>query len=314
MIPFSHYDDGHVGWGMTPEEQAGCTKRLRRLGSIPQYICGEYNLPENHTDEKILERVRADRLTTFEAAKQKLRLVPMIDREGTRKFVTTNYPQGHYTFAALSYVNHTSDYLLRDIPERQQVRDWAQKVLREALGHEPTRPRRATYGGKLNRTSLKHCVTMMQRLLPAMLLVWIDHGADEDWGPMCYPPMGTLPKPPSEDNNRAKEPKVVRHAHPNPPPPHHPYSPRRRRRRIDPCPPVAAAETLGLFAQGIHGQGIGSRLGRQRKDGQTRLGLLEASWVRRSGNGGEVRSKVMADSPPVRIHGTERPQGQRSMP
>ena len=50
-----------------------------------------------------------------------------------------------------------------------------------------------TYGGKLNRTSLRHCVTMMQRLLPALLLVWIDHGADEDWGPMCYPPMGTLP-------------------------------------------------------------------------------------------------------------------------
>jgi hypothetical protein len=27
----------------------------------------------------------------------------------------------------------------------------------------------------------------MQRLLPAVLMVWIDHGADEDWGPMCYP-------------------------------------------------------------------------------------------------------------------------------
>jgi hypothetical protein len=50
----------------------------------------------------------------------------------------------------------------------------------------------ATYGGKLNRTSLKRCVMMMQRLLPVVLLVWIDHGAQEDWGPMCYPPMGTL--------------------------------------------------------------------------------------------------------------------------
>lgn len=48
----------------------------------------------------------------------------------------------------------------------------------------------ATYGGKLNRYSLAHCVTMMQRLLPTLLLVWIDHGADEDWGPMCYPPLG----------------------------------------------------------------------------------------------------------------------------
>jgi len=43
----------------------------------------------------------------------------------------------------------------------------------------------ATYGGKLNRISLRRCVTMMQRLLPALLMVWIDHGADENWGPMC---------------------------------------------------------------------------------------------------------------------------------
>ncbi|MGD0783715.1 MAG: hypothetical protein ABSA30_12730 [Candidatus Aminicenantales bacterium] len=51
----------------------------------------------------------------------------------------------------------------------------------------------ATYGGKLNRTSLKHCVTIMQKLLPALLGVWIDHGADEGWGPMCYPPLTNRP-------------------------------------------------------------------------------------------------------------------------
>jgi hypothetical protein len=50
----------------------------------------------------------------------------------------------------------------------------------------------ATYGGRLNRTSLRRCVMMMQRLLPALLLVWIDHGADEDWGQMCYPPVRAL--------------------------------------------------------------------------------------------------------------------------
>ena len=44
----------------------------------------------------------------------------------------------------------------------------------------------ATYSGKLNRTSLKRCVVMMQRLLPSLLLVWIEHSADEDWGPMAY--------------------------------------------------------------------------------------------------------------------------------
>ncbi len=25
--------------------------------------------------------------------------------------------------------------------------------------------------------------------MPAVILVVIDHGRDEDWGPMCYPPM-----------------------------------------------------------------------------------------------------------------------------
>lgn len=47
----------------------------------------------------------------------------------------------------------------------------------------------STYGGKLNRTSLKRCVWMLQKLLPAFLTVWIEHGADEDWGTLCYPPL-----------------------------------------------------------------------------------------------------------------------------
>jgi len=44
----------------------------------------------------------------------------------------------------------------------------------------------STYGSRLNRTSLRRCTTMMGHLLPAMLQVWIDHGADEDWGPMSH--------------------------------------------------------------------------------------------------------------------------------
>jgi len=47
----------------------------------------------------------------------------------------------------------------------------------------------ASHGGRLNRKSLTRCTTMMAHLLPAVLLVWIDHGSDEDWGPMCYPPI-----------------------------------------------------------------------------------------------------------------------------
>jgi hypothetical protein len=30
---------------------------------------------------------------------------------------------------------------------------------------------------------------MMGLLLPTFLLVWIEYGADEDWGILCYPPV-----------------------------------------------------------------------------------------------------------------------------
>lgn len=52
----------------------------------------------------------------------------------------------------------------------------------------------ATFGSRLNRTSLQRCNRMLEHLLAAMVSVVIDHGADEDWGLMCYPP---LPGPPT---------------------------------------------------------------------------------------------------------------------
>ena len=62
----------------------------------------------------------------------------------------------------------------------------------------------ATYGGKLNRTLPKRCVVMMQRLLPAVLGVWIERGADEDWGEMCYPPLDKLPEPVGDRKGRPR--------------------------------------------------------------------------------------------------------------
>ncbi len=47
----------------------------------------------------------------------------------------------------------------------------------------------STHGGKLNRDPLRRCVAMMGHLLPAVITVLTDHGADEDWGEMCYPPL-----------------------------------------------------------------------------------------------------------------------------
>jgi hypothetical protein len=48
----------------------------------------------------------------------------------------------------------------------------------------------ATMGGKLNRKLLRHCNVFLGWLMPAILQVWVDFGADLDWGPMAYPPQG----------------------------------------------------------------------------------------------------------------------------
>jgi hypothetical protein len=47
----------------------------------------------------------------------------------------------------------------------------------------------ATLRSRLNRTALRDCTTMMRLLMPTILLVWIERGADEDWGLLCYPPI-----------------------------------------------------------------------------------------------------------------------------
>jgi hypothetical protein len=47
----------------------------------------------------------------------------------------------------------------------------------------------ATFGGKLNRDSLRRSSQMLGHLLNAILLTLIHHGSDEDWGTMCYAPL-----------------------------------------------------------------------------------------------------------------------------
>ena len=48
----------------------------------------------------------------------------------------------------------------------------------------------STHGSKLNRVSLNRCIMMLRHLLPAIIMVITNHGADEDWGELCYPPLG----------------------------------------------------------------------------------------------------------------------------
>jgi hypothetical protein len=132
IIPVSHYDDAHNAWGMKPDDQSGAPERLRRLGQTPQFICGEYSSRSARgSDAKLLKLIKDKNLTNFADAKAELGLEPLTDLEGTRLFIERHLPQGNITIINSVWVNHGQTVLHRDTPERRQIRDWIQQVLRK---------------------------------------------------------------------------------------------------------------------------------------------------------------------------------------
>ena len=58
-------------------------------------------------------------------------------------------------------------------------------VLRGQLVHGA-----ATRGSRLNRETLEQSLTILEQLLLPMLEVVIEQLANDDWPPLCYPPLG----------------------------------------------------------------------------------------------------------------------------
>ena len=131
IVPISHYDDGHILWGMTKEEQSLAPERLRRLGKTPQLICGEYTTFNQIGSDKNLHMLKEKKIITFEEAKSELRLIPLTELEGTRNFIKTIYPSGNQTIIDLRWVNHGSQVLLRPTPERKIIQEWIQQILKK---------------------------------------------------------------------------------------------------------------------------------------------------------------------------------------
>lgn len=48
----------------------------------------------------------------------------------------------------------------------------------------------ATFNGKLNRKALQQCTGFLDQLIRTFILTIIEYGAEENWGPLCYPPLG----------------------------------------------------------------------------------------------------------------------------
>jgi hypothetical protein len=44
-------------------------------------------------------------------------------------------------------------------------------------------------GSRLNRPSLKYCLWALEKFVPLIIHVVIEHGRHDDWPDLCYPPL-----------------------------------------------------------------------------------------------------------------------------
>ena len=88
----SHYD-GVRRWGHDDDDEASARRRLQRLAGRPQFVSHEGSV------------------------------------EPTRTFLSTCDIDAPITFLDLPYRNHSDAWVLRDVPERRALREWATAAL-----------------------------------------------------------------------------------------------------------------------------------------------------------------------------------------
>jgi hypothetical protein len=100
FIAHSHYD-GVRPWPYPGSDRRSAARRLARLQGRAQFISHEGSVQE------------------------------------TQAYLQEVATRGAFAFQALPYRNHTDAWVLRDIPERQAVRDWIDNTLSLAQREEP---------------------------------------------------------------------------------------------------------------------------------------------------------------------------------
>lgn len=91
---------------------------------------------------------------------------------------------------AKGWATQDSNYLDRNFKDGEYRRVVEQVldrlfVLRGQIVHGAS-----TGGSRLNRASLRYCLQMLQLLVPPIQQVVIEHGCNDDWPDLCYPPIG----------------------------------------------------------------------------------------------------------------------------
>ncbi|MBI3880766.1 MAG: hypothetical protein HY301_12000 [Verrucomicrobia bacterium] len=93
FIAHSHYDGVKTNWGYAGADRASALARLQRLEGRPQFISHEGTVAP------------------------------------TREYLATTGVRAPFTFVPLPFRNHSDEWVLRDLPERRQLRAWLDALL-----------------------------------------------------------------------------------------------------------------------------------------------------------------------------------------
>ena len=99
FIAYSHYD-GVLEWNYPEGDRTSAIKRLKRLKGRPTFICQE---------------------TTVEAI---------------QKYLEKTGVSSSFTFQVIPFRNHNDSWVLHDIPEREKLRNWLRKVIKNHTGEK----------------------------------------------------------------------------------------------------------------------------------------------------------------------------------
>ncbi|MBA63980.1 MAG: hypothetical protein CMJ76_16620 [Planctomycetaceae bacterium] len=156
-------------------------------------LYAQWNIDEGFTEpEKLSWQVFADRILNLDSEQYICFVIQRQDRRINEMFASKYL--NRKSWSKYEIPNHKKrDHSVIDYQQWRQTKNWSRifdglldriYLIRCQMIHGG-----ATYNSNKNRRSVSDCNIILHELINAVFLVLIDHGTQEDWGIMCYPPL-----------------------------------------------------------------------------------------------------------------------------
>lgn len=114
---------------------------------------------------------------------------PLLKKVLEEPFLSNTFWRDPHNPKAKGWAAADANYLERNLKAGEHAKLIGQTmdrlyVLRGQLVHGAS-----TGGGRLNRKPLSFCLQLLNELVPLLIHMTLEHGCNDDWPELCYPPM-----------------------------------------------------------------------------------------------------------------------------